>query len=76
MARSFFFDTITLAAPKEEIYRRLGYRKGTTRLKPHEAEETDRAIDDALSLIRLAGVALRADQGQGARQCQNSPEVK
>lgn len=71
MARSFFFDTITLAAPKEEIYRRLGYRKGTTRLRPHEAEETDRAIDDALSLVRLAGVAARL-----AIDREKDPEIK
>jgi hypothetical protein len=59
MRRSFFFESIALVTPKEAIYRRLGFRKGTTRIRDNETEEIERGIDDALSLTRLSGVAAR-----------------
>jgi len=59
MTSSFFFDSMAIALPKDDILRRLGYRKGVTRLEPHELEEMDRAIDDALSFIHLRGAAVR-----------------
>lgn len=59
MQSSFFFDSMAIALPKDDIFRRLGYRKGVTRLEPHDQEEMDRAIDDALSFIYLRGVAAR-----------------
>ncbi len=59
MRSSFFFDSIGIALPKEDIFRRLGYRRGVTRIEPHEQEEIDRAVDEALSLIHLQGVAAR-----------------
>jgi hypothetical protein len=58
MKSSFFFDTITVGVPTEKIYRRLGYRQGITRLQLQEKEEIDQAIEDALALIRLGGVAV------------------
>jgi len=59
MRSSFFFDSMAIALPKDDIFRRLSYRKGVTRLEPQELEEMDRAIDDALSFIHLRGVARR-----------------
>lgn len=59
MRSSFFFDSIGIALPKEDIFRRLGYRRGVTRIEPHEQAEIDRAVDEALSLIHLQGVAAR-----------------
>jgi hypothetical protein len=59
MRSSFFFDSIAVAAPREAIYKRLGYRKGTTTLQPDKQDEIDRTIDEALALIQLRGVAVR-----------------
>ncbi len=59
MRSSFFFDSIVIPVPKEKIYRRLGYRKGMTRLHDREREDTERVIDEAADLIRLKGVAAR-----------------
>jgi hypothetical protein len=59
MKSSFFFDSMAIALPKDDIFRRLGYRKGVTRLEPQELAEMDRAIDDALSFIHLRGIARR-----------------
>jgi hypothetical protein len=59
MKSSFFFDSMAMALPKDDILRRLGYRKGLTRLEPRDLEEMDRAIDDALSFIHLRGTAAR-----------------
>jgi hypothetical protein len=54
-----FFDPISIPVPREQIYRRLGYRKDLTHIKPHQKEETDRYIEEALSLIHLKGSSLR-----------------
>lgn len=54
-----YFDRIALTLPYDQIYRRLGYRKGVTGLSPREKAETERSIDNARSLIRLRGAALR-----------------
>lgn len=64
MNSSFFFDSMAMAPPKEDIYRRLGYRKGITRLEPHDQDDMDRAIDDALSYIHLRGAAARLAIGK------------
>ena len=54
-----YFDRMSVAAPLERIYRRLGYRKGITDLSPREKWETEQFIETALSLIRLQGAARR-----------------
>ncbi|MEI8172282.1 MAG: methionine synthase [Deltaproteobacteria bacterium] len=53
-----FFDPILIQTPRSKIYRRLGYRKGVTRMLPRQKEETERYIEEALSLIRLTGAGL------------------
>ncbi|MFB3926057.1 MAG: methionine synthase [Syntrophales bacterium] len=50
-----FFDPIIVSVPKEKIYKRLNYRKGTTQLTALQAKELERDIEDALSLIVLRG---------------------
>lgn len=55
-----YFDNITLAQwPREAIYRRLGFRRSSTRMTAQQHEETERYIQNALDLIRLQGAALR-----------------
>ena len=45
--------------PRSRIYRRLGFRKDTTRLTDSQRNEIDAYIDDARSLIRLQGTGRR-----------------
>ncbi len=59
MNRLVFFNSINIPAPKERIYGRLGYRKGKTRLLPHQEEEIEHYLEDALNLINLRGVGMR-----------------
>jgi len=54
-----FFDTISIGVPHERVYRRLGYRKGVTRIPSWRKEEVERYIADAQSLIHLQGAAVR-----------------
>ena len=55
-----YFPAITLAEwPIESVYRRLGYRRASTRLTTGQREETERYIAEGIDLIRLQGAALR-----------------
>jgi hypothetical protein len=54
-----FFDTIIVETPQDRIYRRLGYRKGTTVLSPEWEAEVEGYIAEAVSLIRLQGAGIR-----------------
>jgi hypothetical protein len=54
------FPSITIPVPRDAIYRRLGYRKGTTKIDDRRGEEIERHIDYGLSLISLKGVGRRA----------------
>ena len=58
MNRLLFFDSINVATPEENIYKRLGYRKDKTQLTPQQKEEVERYIEDALSLINLKGAGI------------------
>jgi len=51
------FDRIVLAPPDARIYRRLGYRRGVTRLSPEEKKNIDGWIAEAASVVRLRGAA-------------------
>ncbi|MDO9529883.1 MAG: hypothetical protein Q7J27_12115 [Syntrophales bacterium] len=59
MNRSLFFDSINVATPEENIYKRLGYRKGKTQLTSQQKEEVEHYIEDALSLIDVKGSGIR-----------------
>jgi hypothetical protein len=53
------FDPLVIPPPRDAIFRRLGYRKGATRVPTRLEEETEGHIEEALSLIRLRGAARR-----------------
>lgn len=59
MDRLITFERITIEPPLGAIYRRLGYRKGLTRIRPDEATAIEDAIGQARSLITLQGAAGR-----------------
>jgi hypothetical protein len=59
MQSAVFFDNIRIEAPREQIYRRLGYRKGRTRTSAAEDAEVEASIAGAYALIGLKGAALR-----------------
>ena len=53
------FPSITVPTPLDAIYRRLGYRRGTTKISDRKREEIERHINYALSLVSLKGAGLR-----------------
>ena len=53
------FEHIPIDAPRDRIYRRLGYRRGVTRTSAAEDAEMDASIAEALALIKLQGAARR-----------------
>jgi hypothetical protein len=59
MGSAFFLEKISIDPPLEKIYQRLGYKKRTTDISAKQKEETDRFINEALSIISLKGVFLR-----------------
>jgi len=52
-----FFHAIRLDVPVQAVYRRLGYRKGLTKIKPEMQEEIQEAMDQAAAFIELKGSA-------------------
>lgn len=59
MDRLITFERITIEPPLKAIYRRLGYRKGLTQLRPDEAGSLGDRIEQARALISLKGAARR-----------------
>jgi cobalamin-dependent methionine synthase I len=59
MTSSVLFHHIPIDIPRPQIYKRLGFRKDTTKLSQIRKEEIEAYIDDASSLIRLQGAARR-----------------
>lgn len=53
------FPSITVPVPRDTIYRRLGYRRGATKINGRRGKEVERHITHALSLISLKGAARR-----------------
>ena len=53
------FPTISIIPPRDKIYLRLGYRRGTTQLTTQQEKLTDSFISEAASFITLKGAALR-----------------
>lgn len=54
-----FFRSITISVPRGKIYRRMGYRKGVTRIEEQRKREIEDAIEYALPLIHLTGAGVR-----------------
>jgi len=59
MDRLITFERITIEPPLKAIYRRLGYRKGLTQIRPDEARTLGDRIEQARALITLKGAARR-----------------
>jgi hypothetical protein len=53
------FPSISVPVPLDAIYRRLGYRRGATRIDDCQEREIKQDIDHALSVISLRGTARR-----------------
>lgn len=58
------FPSIPVPVPRDAIYRRLGYRRGTTRIDDRQEREIEEDIEYALSLISLTGSARRVPISQ------------
>lgn len=54
-----FFRSVSVQTPWQQIYRRLGYRKGTTHLPEERKKQIDKYIEEALSLIHIQGAIRR-----------------
>jgi len=54
-----FLEKISIDPPREEIYKRLGYKKRTTEISINQQKETDHFINEAISFISLKGALLR-----------------
>jgi hypothetical protein len=52
------FNQINVDLPRGNIYKRLGYKNGTTILSESRQKETEKIINDTLPLITLKGCAL------------------
>jgi cobalamin-dependent methionine synthase I len=60
MAAVQYFHTIILAEwPYEAIYRRLGFRRASTRMTREQQEETEKSIQAAQEIVHLQGAFLR-----------------
>ena len=64
-----FFDPILIETPREQIYRRLGYRRGVTSMTAGQSLEMEQYISEALALIRLRGVGLRLTTARQEDDC-------
>ncbi|MGD0022159.1 MAG: methionine synthase [Smithellaceae bacterium] len=54
-----FLEKIVIDPPRTKIYQRLGFKKRTTQIPINQQKETDRFIDEAVSIISLQGSLLR-----------------
>jgi hypothetical protein len=54
-----FLEKIVIDPPRAKIYQRLGFKKRTTQIRVNQQKETDRFIDEAVSIISLQGSLLR-----------------
>ena len=51
-----FLEKIVIDPPRAKIYQRLGFKKRTTQIPVNRRKETDRFIDEAVSIISLTGI--------------------
>lgn len=59
MGAVYFWDSILIAPPRDKIFRRLGFKKGKTRISDAQIREIEGYIDDALFDIQLKGAGKR-----------------
>ena len=68
MESATFFDSIAVETPREQIFHRLGYKKGRTQISSVQLHEIESFIDEAVTIVCLRGVAVRIpilDRGEG-----------
>ena len=53
------FSSINISLPVDAVYRRLGYKRGITKVDEREKEKIERHIEYAASLVSLKGAGLR-----------------
>ncbi len=56
--KAIIFEKINISLPRQEIYKRLGYREGKTVILSKQKKEIERYIQDAQKFINLKGVGL------------------
>jgi hypothetical protein len=54
-----YFESISIPAPFEKIYKRLGYHRNITQVKATEKKEIENYIEEAVSLLQLQGAVRR-----------------
>lgn len=54
----FFFHAIHLEMPVQAVYRRMGYRRGLTKITPEQQGEIWTAMDHAAVLVEVKGSAV------------------
>lgn len=59
MENLVFLEKISIDAPREKIYQRLGFKKSTTEISGKQKMDTNRFINEASYLISLQGMFLR-----------------
>ncbi len=55
----YFFNSIKIGPPYQNIYKRLGFRKGKTKLSLKQKKEIGACIEEAFFLVEPKAVALR-----------------
>ena len=56
-----YFHAMRVTLPMKAIYKRLGFKKGVTKLKPAEENKLVATINEALSVVHLKGAACMLD---------------
>jgi hypothetical protein len=57
----FYFNVMRVRPPMKTIYKRLGFKKGVTELKPAQEEDLAAVITEAFSIVHLKGAACMLD---------------
>ncbi|MBU1999068.1 MAG: hypothetical protein ABIG46_03675 [Candidatus Omnitrophota bacterium] len=57
MNRLIYFSPVVIPIPRTDIYKRLGYRQGITRVSSGRIKDTNRIIKEAAALIKLKAMA-------------------
>jgi hypothetical protein len=56
-----YFNAMRVPLPIKGIYKRLGFKKGVTKLNPAEEDKLAATIDEASSIVHLKGAACMID---------------
>jgi hypothetical protein len=56
-----YFNVMRVPLPMKAIYKRLGFKKGVTELKPAEEDKLEATINEAFRIVHLKGAACMLD---------------